>query len=181
VANGQITLASCISYVVGHGGRSHLGPDFVVATALGWLGYQHTLTRILWLAPCKGSILVVELSRWQLQVSVSHGLMTLDGLMFGKIIGTVGVASTKNVKLALVSLITDPVKMHIYCFGAFLFDGVIDDATSGTVIHLQWGCRLWVFQFVQGNAHGAYHVCIEEKGTKFSFSSTGNNLAHDLV
>jgi len=36
-------------------------------------------------------------------------------------------------------------------------------------------------QFHQGNANGTDILGIEEQCTKFSFSSAGNNLAHDLA
>ncbi len=42
----------------------------------------------------------------------------------------------KNVELALACLITNPIELHINHFGAFLLDGVIDDATCSAVIHL---------------------------------------------
>ncbi len=36
-------------------------------------------------------------------------------------------------------------------------------------------------QFFQSNANGADVLGIEEQSAKFSLSSTGNNLAHDLA
>ena len=67
-------------------------------------------------------------------------------MVFGEIISFVGTAfAPKNLKLFLsdADMIMDPIKMHINCFGAFLFDGVIGDATCSTVISLDrnggWG------------------------------------------
>jgi len=39
-------------------------------------------------------------------------------------------------KLSLSYAITDPIKMHVNGFGAFLFDSVIGDATGHAVVCL---------------------------------------------
>ncbi len=102
-----------------------------MATALTWLGYQHTLTRMLQLVPLQGSVVIAIDIQW-LKVCVPHGLM-----MFGEIISMIGVASVpKNVKLSLACLVMNPIKMHANCLGAFLFHSVIDDAACHTVVSL---------------------------------------------
>jgi len=71
--------------------------------------------------------------------------------------------------------------MHVHGFGPFLFDRVIDNATSGVIVSLHWGGGLGMAQFLQSNANRADVLGIEEQCSKFSFSGTGNNLAHDLA
>jgi len=58
-------------------------------------------------------------------------------MVFCEIICLIAIAGTpKNMKLALVDAIMDPIKMHVNGFGAFLFDSVIGDATGRAVIGL---------------------------------------------
>jgi len=84
-------------------------------------------------------------------------------MVFGKIIGMVGTArSPKNVKLALLDMILDPIKMHVDGFGLLLFHGVIGNAAGGTVVSLKWCGWLWVAKFIQGNAHGINSLCIQK-------------------
>jgi len=67
-------------------GRSRLGPDLVMATALPWLGNQHTLTRMLQSWQEEAGIVVVVLSG-DMKVDWPHGLMMFGGVMLGKVIG----------------------------------------------------------------------------------------------
>jgi len=62
-----------------------------------------------------------------------------------------------------------------------LFDHVIDDPTGSVVVSLQGSGRLGMAQFFQGSVDGADGLGIEEQVTQFSFSSTGDNLLHDLA
>ncbi len=87
----------------------------------------------------------------------------------------------ENVELSLPGVVTNPIKVHINGLGAFLFDHVIDDATCCTVICLEQGCWLGVPLFIQCCANGACSLGIKEECTEFCFSSTGNNLLHDLA
>jgi len=59
-----------------------------MATALGWLDYQHTLTRMFWLVPQQGGV-IIAIGMQQLEVHVLHGLMVFGWMMFGKIIGAI--------------------------------------------------------------------------------------------
>jgi len=66
-----------------------------------------------------------------------HSLMMGGGMVFCEIIHPIAVTKTpKNMKLALVDAIMDPIKMHVNGFGAFLFDGVIGNATGHAVVSL---------------------------------------------
>jgi len=62
-----------------------------MATALPWLGYQHTLTRMIpsWREEA-GIIIVVLL--WDMEVDQPHDLMMFGRMMFGKVVGLVCVA-----------------------------------------------------------------------------------------
>jgi len=102
--------------------------------------------------------------------------------MFGEIVSPAGIARPpENMELALAFAIAEPVEMHVHHFGVFLFDHVIDDPTGSVVVSLQGSGGLGMAQFFQGSVDGADGLGIEEQGTQFSFSSTGDNLSHDLA
>jgi len=123
-------------HVVGHGSRSRLGPDLVMATALAWLGDQHTLTRMNFWWPHEGSIIVAMLGGL-LEVRGPHGLMMFGRMVFGKIISAIGVTRVpENVELTLMGAVMNPIKSHVDGLGALLFDGVIDDAACSAVVCL---------------------------------------------
>ena len=84
-------------------------------------------------------------------------------MVFGKIIGAVGVARLpKDVKLSLSDTIPDPIEAHVDGFRLFLFDGVIGDAASSAVVGLKRCGWLRVAKFIQGNAYGTNGLCIQE-------------------
>jgi len=123
-------------YVVGHGSRSRLGPDLVMPTASAWLGDQHTLTRMNFWWSCEGSIIVAMICRL-LEVGGSQGLMMFGRMVFGKIIGMIGVTrAPEDVELTLSGAATNPIKSHVNGLGALLLDSVIDDAACSAVVHL---------------------------------------------
>ena len=65
--------------------------------------------------------------------------------MFGEAVSFVGTALTpKYVELFLMHTIADPIKAHINGLGSFLFDGVIGDTSSYTIVSLNGRWRLWV-------------------------------------
>jgi len=72
-----------------------------------------------------------------LEVGGSHGLMMFGRMVFGKIIGAIGVTrAPEDVELTLTGAVTNPIKSHVDGLGALLFDGVIDDAACSAVVHL---------------------------------------------
>ena len=72
-----------------------------------------------------------------MEISGSYCLMMGGGMVFGEVIGTVGVArAPKDVKLALADPVTDPIKMHVNGLGPLLFHGVIGNAAGGAVVSL---------------------------------------------
>jgi len=102
--------------------------------------------------------------------------------MFGEIVSPAGIARPpENMELALAFAIMEPVKLHVHSLGAFLFDHVIDDPTGSVVVSLQGCGGLRMAQFFQSSVDGADGLGIEEQGTQFGFSSTGDDLAHDLA
>ena len=53
-------------------------------------------------------------------------------MVFGMVVAEVfGTWAPVDQKLALTNAILNPVKMHVHCFGAFLFDGVVGETGSG--------------------------------------------------
>ena len=103
--------------------------------------------------------------------------------MFGEIIGPVGMAGLpENMELTLAFAIAEPVKAHVHSLGAFLFDCIIDDPAGSVIVSLQGCGGLRMAQFFQSSADGADGLGIEEQvGTQFGFSSTGDDLLHDLA
>ncbi len=69
----------------------------MIATASAGLGDQHTLTRMNLLLACEHGIIIV-LTGVLLQVGVPHGLMIFGRMVFGIVIGVIGMArATRNV------------------------------------------------------------------------------------
>ena len=65
--------------------------------------------------------------------------------MFGEVVSKVSCRrSPIDVELALLDAILEPVEAHVDCLGAFLLDGVGEDASACCIVGLKWCCRLWV-------------------------------------
>lgn len=117
-----------------------------------------------------------------MEILIPHFLVMSVGMMLGEIIGTVGFARfPENMELALADSVPYPIKAHVNSFGTLLFDSVISNASGSGVISLERGGWLRVPKFFKGNADGASVFSIKEQGTKFSFSGTGKDRAHDLA
>ena len=72
-----------------------------------------------------------------LEVGGSHGLMMFGRMVFGKIIGAIGVTRVpEDVELTLTGAIMNPIKLHVNGLGVLLLDGVIDDAACSAVVCL---------------------------------------------
>ncbi len=83
--------------------------------------------------------------------------------------------------LALVDLVSYPVKMHVNGLGAFLLDIVIGNTSGCGIVSLN-GCGMLVMsKFLQGNAQGTSMFGIEEECTKFSLSCTCYDWSHFLA
>ena len=63
--------------------------------------------------------------------------MMCGRMMFGEVIGLVLASRPPiDVILSLANTIPDPIKAHVDCFGAFLLDGVGEDADGRAVVCL---------------------------------------------
>ena len=72
-----------------------------------------------------------------LEVGGLHGLMMFGRMVFGKVIGAIGVTrAPEDVELPLTSAVTNPIKPHVDGLRPLLFDGVIDDAACSAVVRL---------------------------------------------
>ena len=91
-------------------------------------------------------------------------------MMFGvydvfEVIGAVG-GSTPSINkvLTLLDAVADPIKMHIHCFGSFLFHRFFGDATGRAVVGDHRGGRMGVSQLFEGDVHWWNVFAIVEKG-----------------
>ena len=75
----------------------------------------------------------------------------------------------EDVELALGCEIFEPIESHVDGFGLFLFNGACEDATCGDIVGFQWCRGLGVSQFDEALADGQCFLCIEVKGSHFSF------------
>ena len=83
--------------------------------------------------------------------------------MFGEVVGFVGTAlAPKYVELFLMHMIADPIKVHVNGHGSLLFDSVIGDTSSCTVVSLDRRWRLWVPQFLKSGANGTCLLAVVE-------------------
>ena len=101
-------------------------------------------------------------------------------MVFGKIIGIIiNAAFPINKKITLFDAIAHPIKTHIDCFRAALFDSRVDDAGCASVVGLDGGGRLRMAQVFEDRAqHGAVFG-IEKECAEFSFSCRGKDRLHD--
>jgi hypothetical protein len=73
--------------------------------------------------------------RFVLDVDGASGTVVLIGVMFGKVVGSVGdAAAPVDHELALADAVADPLKTHVHGFGSFLFDRVVGDAGGSAVV-----------------------------------------------
>lgn len=75
----------------------------------------------------------------------------------------------------------DPIKTHVNCFAALLFDGPVDKALGGVIFDLHWGRRLRVTDFVESGANGHRLLVVEISGANFGFVGRSHHIAHDFV
>ena len=103
-------------------------------------------------------------------------------MMFCKIVCPIQFAfSPQDMELVLPDSITDPVESHVYCFGAFLFDGVVGNSGRCGVVSDD-GCGwLGVAEFFEANADGAGLFGVVEHCCKFSFGCRQDDFAEDLA
>ena len=128
--------------------------------------YEHTLT--------KNAAMEIQ------QVVRTHKSVMSRGMVLGEVISKIVSAfMPMDNKVALRNVIFDPVKPHINGFGMTLFDSVIEDTSSTSIISLD-GCRwLGVTKFSKGSVESGSIFGIVKESTQFSFSGTGKNNMHD--
>ena len=56
----------------------------------------------------------------------------------------------ENVELALLCSVSYPIKMHVNCFGSFLFYGVVCNSDGGGIVGADGSGRLRMTKFFQG-------------------------------
>ena len=107
-----------------------------------------------------------------------RNLLVMGGrMMLGEVVGLVEASFLpEDMKLSLVNAVADPEKLHVNCLGSLLFDGVIGDACSGAVVHLDGHWGLLMVQFDESCWEGAGFFAIMEDGGKFSLGSAGNDF-----
>ena len=128
---------SILAYVGGHWlSQCITGDVYMMVTAPGVCGNQHTLTRIA--CGISEAGIIVSCCGRGMQIGGMHSLMMVYGMMFGKIAGPVGVAwPPKDMKLTLPFVSMEPIEAHVNGFGMFLFDSVIYDSAGCVVVSLQ--------------------------------------------
>ena len=86
-------------------------------------------------------------------------------MVFCEVISTVGGSLSPNEKsLTLTDAVADPMKMHIYCFGSFLFHIFIGNAGGNDVVGDHRGGRLGVDQLFESDAYRRTFFAMVEKG-----------------
>ena len=84
-------------------------------------------------------------------------------MVFSEVVSFVGTAFVpKDMEFSLVDTIADPIKMHVDCLGSFLFDGVLGDARSSTIVSLDRSGRLGMTQFFKSCVNGTGLLAIVE-------------------
>jgi len=84
-------------------------------------------------------------------------------MVLGKIICPVGGTwAPKDVELALLFAIAEPIEAHVHSLGAFLFDCAIGNPTGSVVVSLEWGGWLGVAQFMQSSLNGTKGLSIKK-------------------
>ena len=82
-------------------------------------------------------------------------------------------------ELALTGPILDPIKTHVDCLGAFLFDGVICKALGSRVVYLHWSGRLGMTEFFERGTDGYSFRAVDVGCSNFGFGGRSHDVAHD--
>ena len=83
--------------------------------------------------------------------------------MFGEVVSFVGTAlAPKYVELFLMHMTVDPIKAHVDGLGSLLFDSVIGNTSSRTVVSLDRHWRLRMSQFLKSGANGTCLLAVVE-------------------
>ena len=82
-------------------------------------------------------------------------------------------------KLTIFDAIFEPIKAHVNCFGALLFDCVIQNATGHTVVSCDDGGGLWPAHFMKGCAKRNSGLSIDESRAGLGLGGGRKHIAHD--
>lgn len=105
------------------------------------------------------------------QIMRLHRLMMMGWMVLGEVVGVIVFTFLPmHIELPLFDAVTRPIITHVNGLGAFLLDGVIDDAFGTRVVGLDWCGRLRVAKVLQGGAEYTSFLCIVEDCTNFCFS-----------
>ena len=83
-------------------------------------------------------------------------------------------------KLFLADAVLDPIKTHVYCFGALLLHGPVGEALSGGIVNLHRGRTLRANHFGKIGANGHIFLSVEISGSNFGFGRRAHHIAHDF-
>jgi hypothetical protein len=109
-----------------------------------------------------------------------HQFMMGWGMVLGKVVGKIVFTGMPvNYELALLDSASDPVKAHIYGFGATLFDRFIGDASGACIVDL-YGCgSLRMSHLFESDVERDTVARILEDGAKLCFCGRCHEIAHD--
>ena len=94
--------------------------------------------------------------------------------MFGMVITNVG-----NEKFSLAGTISDPVEMHIDCFGPFLLDCVVRKSIGSGIVYLNRHGWLWMADFKEKGADGHGLLAIDVGGSNFGLGRQTHDIGYD--
>ena len=102
-------------------------------------------------------------------------------VVLGEVVSKIGGAwGPIDAKLALFDAVADPIKSHVYGFGAYLFAGTIDNSAGGGVVGGNGCSRLWVSHFLECGTEDSSLFGVEKKGADFGLSGGGHYPFDDL-
>jgi hypothetical protein len=101
-------------------------------------------------------------------------------MVFGKVFGEIFFTSTPmNYELPLLDSVADPVKAHVYGFGATLFDFFIGDASGACIVGLDGCFGLRMSHFFEYNAERDTVASVLEYRAEFCFGGGCHYVPHD--
>jgi hypothetical protein len=102
------------------------------------------------------------------------------GMVLGKVVGEIVFTGMPvNYELALLDSVVDPVKAHVYGFGATLFDRLIGDASGACIVGLDGCGSLWMSHLFKSDAERDTVASILEDGAEPCFYGRCHVIAHD--
>ena len=103
-----------------------------------------------------------------MKVNMSHLDVMRSRVMFGVVISWISRPwFPKHIKVFLENYILYPMKTHIHCLGAFLFNDLVGYPNSGVVVHLYRGGWLGMMHFYQFCSNQDGGLAIQEQCTIF--------------